>query len=387
MIKEECKARINRLQARLGEEGIDGALLVYSVDLYYFTGSRQNGALWVPAAGDPVHFVRKSYRRASGESAVEDVRPFPPSSDFPGLFDESARRIGLTLDVLPVQSCRFYERLLQGREFVDISPINRELRSVKSAFEVEQMRVSAKILCEVFRQVPRFLAAGMRELDLAAEFEFRLRKSGHEGYLRMRAFNQETTGLAVAGESAATPGCFDGPVAGRGLSPAAPYGPSESVVRENVPVVIDYGVTISGYMVDMTRIFVIGRPEPRIKKAFDTALGIQNWLADNMKAGNIWEDLFFGAARMAADAGLGDYFMGYPGEQAKFVGHGVGLELDELPVLAPKFRLPLQAGHTIAVEPKFVFPGAGAVGIENTYAVTDSSCEKLTALPDDMVCL
>jgi Xaa-Pro aminopeptidase len=387
MIRAESEARINRLQARLREEGIDGALLVYSVDLYYFTGSRQNGALWVPADGRPVHLVRKSYTRASRESAVADVRPFPPSGEFSFLFDGAIRKIGLTLDVLPVQSCLFYKRLIPGREFVDISMINRELRSVKSAFELKQMRLSAGTLCEVFSEVPGFLTSGMSELELSAEFEYRLRKSGHEGYLRMRAFNQETTGLAVAGKSAATPGCFDGPITGKGLSAAAPYGPSSSVIGQNVPVVIDYGVAVNGYMVDMTRIFVIGKPAPEIKSAFETAIAIQAWLVENLRAGEIWEDLFQGASRMAEAAGLRDYFMGYPGEQAKFVGHGVGLELDELPVLAPKFRFPLQPGHTIAIEPKFVFPGLGAVGIENTYAVTDSVCEKLTTLPDDMVYL
>jgi Xaa-Pro aminopeptidase len=387
MLKDENKERINRLQERLRKEDIGGALLVHSVDLYYFTGSRQNGVLWVPAEGGPIHMIRKSYTRARGESNVDDVRPFPRSSQFSGQFDAADGRIGLTFDVLPVQSYHFYGRLLPGREFVDISGVTRELRAVKSAFELEQMRESGKTLCEVFGEVPAFLVPGMREIDLAAEFEFRLRKAGHEGYLRMRAFNQDTTGLVAAGESGAAAGCFDGPISGKGLSPAAPYGPSTSVIRENVPVVIDYGVAVNGYIVDMTRVFVLGKPEPQIKKAFAAAIDIQAWLTENLRAGRLWEELYMGAARMAEVAGLQDYFMGRPGEQAKFVGHGVGLELDELPVLAPKFKLPLQAGHVVAVEPKFVFPGLAAVGIENTYAVTDSACEKLTELPDDMVCL
>ncbi len=375
MLKDENNERINRLRERLGKEGIGGALLVHSVDLYYFTGSRQNGMLWVPAVGGPVHMIRKSYTRARVESNVDDVRPFPRSSEFSRQFDVTGGKIGLTFDVLTVQSYHFYSRLLPGREFVDISGITRDLRAVKSDFELEQMRHSGKTLCEVFGEVPAFLVPGVREIDIAAEFEFRLRKAGHEGYLRMRAFNQETTGLVVAGESGASAGCFDGPISGKGLSRAAPYGPSTSVIRENVPVVVDYGVAVNGYMVDMTRVFVLGKPEPRIKKAFDVAIDIQAWLMENLRDGNLWEELYVGAARMAEAAGLQDYFMGHSGEQAKFVGHGVGLELDELPVLAPKFKFPLQAGHVVAIEPKFVFPGLGAVGIENTYAVTDSVCE------------
>jgi Xaa-Pro aminopeptidase len=136
-------------------------------------------------------------------------------------------------------------------------------------------------------------------------------------------------------------------------------------------------------MVDMTRIFVFGGLSPEMHEAFAVSVAIQAWLTENLIPGTTCEDLYEGAVRMAEEAGLGKYFMG----QAKFVGHGVGLELDELPVLARGFKSPLLAGHTIAIEPKFVFPGQWAIGIENTYAVTQSGCEQLTGLPDDVVCL
>ena len=385
--KTEIEERLNKLRGRLVQEGIDGALFVYPIDVYYFTGSRQNAALWVPAEGAPTLLVRKSYARAAGESLVEDVRPFPSSRELPAFFHSGTRRIGLTFDVLPVHQYQFYSKLLHWKEFVDISAINRDLRSVKSAWEIEQLRTSGKILCEAFARVPGILRRGMRELDLAAEFEYLLRKSGSDGYLRIRAFHQEIVGLALAGGNAALPGCFDGPVTGKGLSTAAPYGPSADLVREGEPIFIDYGLIFNGYIVDMTRIFVFGGLDAELKAAFDISLEIQAWLSDNLKPGRICEELFAGAAGLAAAAGLEERFMGYPGEQAKFVGHGVGLELDELPVLAQKFRSPLQAGQTVAIEPKFVFPGKGVVGIENTFAVTDKGCERLTDLPDHIVYL
>jgi Xaa-Pro aminopeptidase len=249
------------------------------------------------------------------------------------------------------------------------------------------MRTSAKILCEAFAQVPEVLKRGMRELDLAAEFEYLLRKSGSDGYLRIRAFHQEIVGLAVAGENAALPGCFDGPVTGKGLSSAAPYGPSGDLIREGAPIIIDYALISNGYIVDMTRTFAFGGLDPELKRAFDYSLEIQSRLVENLKPGSICEELFAGAAAVADSAGLAEKFMGYPGEQAKFVGHGVGLELDELPVLAQKFKSPLLTGQTVAIEPKFVFPHKGVVGIENTYAVTDEGCEKLTEFPDHIVYL
>jgi Xaa-Pro aminopeptidase len=90
---------------------------------------------------------------------------------------------------------------------------------------------------------------------------------------------------------------------------------------------------------------------------------------------------------MAEESGFGANFMGNTGEQAKFVGHGVGLELDEFPILAKGFKAPLQEGQAVAIEPKFIFSGVGVVGIENTWLVTATGAEKLTCLADDLVVL
>ncbi|MBI5847336.1 MAG: aminopeptidase P family protein [Nitrospirae bacterium] len=383
----EIELRLVSLRKRIAEAGLDGALFHYAVDVFYFSGTRQNSVLWIPVEGDPVLLVRKSYSRAVRESAVRDVRPFPSSRDLPDVFGSSVKTIGLTYDVLPMQHFNFYRNLLDNCEFRAISPINRDLRSIKSAWELDQMRISGQLLAEAFSTIPEFLKPGIREIDLAAEFEYRLRKQGIGGYLRIRGFNQEITGIAVSGENAAVSGCFDGPITGRGHWTAAPYGPSTDPIRADLPIVVDYGGFYNGYIVDMTRIFCFGRLDRTLENAFSISLEIQAWIKERLLPGQIGEELFSGAANMAADAGLAEHFMGHPGELAKFVGHGVGLELDELPVLAPKFRAPLLSGQTIAVEPKFLFPGKGAVGIENTFAIREGSCENLTGLSDKIVYL
>jgi Xaa-Pro aminopeptidase len=318
---------------------------------------------------------------------LSDIRPFPPSREFSGVIPESAARIGMTFDVVPAQQRDYYAKLLAGREFVDISLLNRQLRSVKSAGELELLRRSGASLSAVFAEVPQFLAAGMREIDLAAEFECRLRKAGSEGYVRMRAFNQELfQGLAVS-TGGPSFGFFDGAVTGRGLSNASPHGASLETVAPNTPVLFDYTGVFQGYITDMTRIFVIGDLDEELKHAFEVSLSIQEMLRASLKPGAICEELFLLAAEMAEKAGLKDNFMGMPGEQARFVGHGVGLELDEFPVLAQGFKMPLQQGQTVAIEPKFVFPDKGVVGIENTFAVTAEGGEKMTDLPDNIVFL
>ena len=378
----EAMQRVTTMQAQLQAKGVDGALFIFPIDVYYFSGTRQNSTLWIPASGEPVLMVRKSLSRARVESVLTDIRPFPSSKEFPALFGEEVQKIGFTFDVAPVQQLNYYSKLLPGREFVDISAANREVRSVKSAYELEQLRISGASLCSVFAQVPKFLKEGMRELDLAAEFEHRLRIAGNEGFIRMRAFNQELfMGLALSA-GAASYGFFDGAVTGRGLSNASPQGASLQGIGRNEPIFLDYTGVFNGYITDMTRIFVIGTLDPELQRAFDLSLEIQEHLQKALKPGVICEELFLQAVEIAERGGLGAHFMGMPGEQARFVGHGVGLELDEFPVLAQGFKVPLQAGQTIAIEPKFVFPDKGVIGIENTFAVSNYGGEKITAIDD-----
>jgi len=384
--KYECATRIDQLQARLRQQGLDGALLTHPIDMYYFTGTRQNGVLWAPAIGEAQLLIRKSLMRAKQEAVIARIHPFPASKEFAAVLPELAVKIGMTFDVLPVQQHQYYGKLLPGREFADISALNRDLRSVKSDWEVATMRRGADRLCGVFAEIPTFLQAGMREVDVAAEFEMRLRKAGGEGYVRMRAFNQELfLGLTVSGDNASQPGFFDGAVTGCGLSAAAPQGASTAVIQPNVPILIDYTGVFDGYVLDMTRMFVVGDLVPELAAAFTLALAIQEKVAAAMRPGAICTEVFELAAQMAEAGGLGGNFMGAPGEQARFVGHGVGLELDEMPVLARGFNVPLQINQTVAVEPKFVFPGLGVVGIENTFVVTANGGVKLTQLSDALV--
>ena len=383
----EAMQRVTTMQGQLQSKGLDGALFIFPIDVYYFSGTRQNSTLWIPATGEPFLMVRKSLARAKVESALTDIRPFPSSKEFPALFGESVQKIGFTFDVAPVQQLNYYSKLLSGCEFVDISAVNREVRSVKSEFELEQLRISGAALGSVFKMVPEFLKSGMSELDLAAEFEYRLRKLGNEGYVRMRAFNQELFGGLAVSAGGASYGFFDGAVTGKGLSNASPQGASLDIIAENNPVFLDYTGVFNGYITDMTRIFVIGKLDPQLQRAFDLSLEIQAHLQAALKPGAICEELFLQAVEIAEKAGLGAHFMGMPGEQAKFVGHGVGLELDEYPVLAQGFKVPLQAGQTIAIEPKFVFPDKGVIGIENTFAVSSSGGEKITDIDDRITIL
>ncbi len=374
--------RTAALQEKLRARGLDGALLVHGTDVLYLAGTRQNAALWVPARGAPLLLVRRSLARAREESALADVRPFPPSRELRALLGEP-RRVGFTFDVAPVSLYRIYERALAPAELEDVSAALRAQRSVKGPPEIACIRRAGDLLCAAFRQVPTFLRPGMQEVEVAAELDVRLRRAGSEGVPRVRGFNQELgPGVVTAGASATAAGCFDGAVTGRGLSVASPTGASRARIERDAPVVLDYTAVADGYVADMTRMAVCGRLSPALERAYAVALAVQDEVARALRPGAVPSALWARACARAEAAGLGERFMGPPGAQARFVGHGVGLELDEWPVLAPGFDEPLVEGQTLALEPKFVFPEEGAVGIENTWAVTPRGGERLTELED-----
>lgn len=380
----EHAGRQARLAAALQDRGLDAALVLHAVDLYWLTGTRQNGALWLPARGAPRLLVRKSLVRARAEAAVAEVLPFPPSRELAAALP--AARVGLALDTLPAATAAWWAKQLPGAAFEDLSAELRTLRSVKSPAEVAVMREGARRLGRCLAAVPGFLSAGATELEVAAELERRMRLEGHEGSPRLRAYNAELFGgLVVAGEAAAAPGFFDGPVVGQGLGAAYPIGASRRPIAAGEPVIVDYTFVHGGYVVDMTRTAAVGPVAPAVERALDASRRIQDAVARLLVPGTPCTAPWEAAVALAEEAGLGGCFMGPPGDQARFVGHGVGLELDELPVLAPGAKASLLEGQTIAVEPKFVLPGIGAVGVENTFLVTARGGERLDALDDGLL--
>ncbi len=258
----------------------------------------------------------------------------------------------------------------------------RGIRAVKSPFELEQLQKAAALGEAVFTFAREICRAGMTEIELAAELEAFARARGHQGAIRMRGFNQELFfSHTMAGESAAVPSFFNGPTGGRGLNPSYPQGAGTREIRRNEPLLIDYVTVLNGYMVDQTRIFCPGRPAAKLQRAYETALQIKEELVSMGRDGANGAALYRRAFEIASAAGLEDHFMG-AAEKVSFIGHGVGLELDELPVIARNHDLTLTGGMVFALEPKFVFSGEGAVGIEDTFVVRSHGLEQITRFDD-----
>lgn len=392
----EYVKRVERLQERLVQQKLDGCMITQNVDLYYFTGSMQTGYLFVPSEGEAVFFVRRSVVRAQSESAVkvEPLGSFRAFGErlaalFAPLFGQAgSRRLKLAteFDVLPVQQLQRLQSVFPDVEWLDGSMIVRELRMIKSPSEIKLIRESARIIDLAFEQAVATLRPGVTELELISGIELFIRRHGHIGVMRMRGYNQEViTGMVGAGEAAAMPTYFDGPAGGLGLSAAVPQSVSRRPIQANEPILIDIGCCIDGYVIDQTRTAVIGSLPEDLVQAYEASERILRSVETMLKPGNVCERLYMHSLQLAYDAGLSDHFMGYGEDQVKFLGHGIGLEIDELPVLAKGFSYPLQPGMVIAIEPKFTFPQRGVVGIENSYAITESGFEQLTVTREGLI--
>ena len=384
---EELNQRIKYLQAAMQKEDIALTILIQRADLFYFSGTGQNAHLLVPDEGEPLLVVKKSMTRARQESALKNIIPFKGWEELAVLITDKVRsgsKIGMETDVLPVNLFNRYQKLLSNYQLIDISRPIRRIRSIKSNFELEKMKTAAKISKAVLEQAYRKIREGISEVELAAELEKEARALGHQGAVRMRGFNQELYyGHIMAGENAAVVSFFDGPTGGSGLNPSFPQGAGKKEINANEPVLVAFVSVYDGYMVDQTRVFSIGIPRHHLREAYHCAVTIKKKLAEAGKPGVSGSALFNIAEDYAKKSGLANHFMGYT-EKVNFVGHGVGIELDELPVIARGLEMPLEEGMVFALEPKFIFPGEGTVGIEDTFVVRAGGLEQITDFSDEL---
>jgi len=383
----ELSHRITAFQKAMIRKGIDGALIIQKADLYYFSGTGQNAHLYIPALGEPILMVKKSLKRATEESGLKNIiglnnlKELKENINSPG-FQE---KIGLEMDVLPARMFLNYQKLLSPSQIVDVSGIIRQVRMIKSAYEIDLLQKSADLNFTMFSEVENFIREGIPEIELAGKLEAVYRKNGHQGVCRIRAFNSELHyGHCLSGWNLSYPSFFDGPVGGTGTNPSYPLGAGLKKIGKNEPIMVDYIGVLNGYIVDQARMFSIGALPDRFINAYKVALRIKNQVMELAVPGANARDLYEAAYNIAAEAGLSDFFMGYE-DGISFIGHGVGIELDELPIIARGLDMVLEPGMVFALEPKFIFPDTGgAIGIEDTFVVNENGLQQLTYFDESL---
>jgi Xaa-Pro dipeptidase len=388
-LMREFIQRVERFQRSLDESELDGALIVQSTDLYYLIGTDQNGLLWVPRNGKALFMVRKSYERALQDGLVENIVPLKSLSLVPDQIKNHSgivpRRIGLEMDVLPARLYFSYRDLFPHAQLADVSALIRSVRMVKSQREISLVKKAAEIADELFRMVPKLLKESETETDLALRAEAFYRSRGHPGISPMRAFNVHNVyGHILAGAGAAMPSASPGPTGGLGAGPFLSHGAGHGKIKPHEPVLFDYTSNVQGYISDQSRIYALGDLPEKFHRAHHVMIEVQEAVSKEGKPGAKAGELYDLALKVVKRAGLSKGFMGHP-QPVPFVGHGLGLELDEWPLIGKNSEHVLERDMIIALEPKCIFPGEGVVGVENTFVVTDHGMEKLNRFPDDVV--
>ena len=388
--KEELESRISQLRKSMEKQGLSFSIILQNVDLFYFAGTVQKGILVIPVDHDPILFIEKNIDRAAIETTL-DITPIQRDKDVKDILVDKGilKGIGgMELDVVPVTVFERWKSILGFENFTDVWPLIRDLRIVKSSFEIIQVKKSGGVCEHIFEKARDVVREGMREVDIAAFLEGEGRKYGHQGFLRMRGLNQEMMNIYIThGRSCTIPSSGDVPIAGTGVTHAIAQGPSLNKVERGVPVIIDYGGGYNGYITDETRPFVVGEMKELFRKPYEVAKEIVEDATAYGKEGIDGTELFNRAEAMAKAAGLEEFFMGFGPGKVSFVGHGLGLEINELPVITPRHHIILQEGMVFAFEPKFILPGEGAIGIEVDYIVRKDRLERVTRTPIDLVTL
>ncbi len=345
--------RIDTLKQKAFKENkFDGYLVLSNTNITYLTGFSGASALLIPKNGESVVYVYGvNYEQAKAELdelTVELVERGEKLMDKIVKQAKAFKTEKLAVDAVNIENGRFLSKRLGDEKMLmtDHSYI-RDLRKVKDAREIELMRKAADLTSEGMRVAYETVAQGIREYEVAAEIEYAMRKHGSYG----TAF--ET-------------------IVASGLCSAFPHGGcSDRKIREGDLVIVDVGATYKSYRSDMTRTLVAGEPSEKHKKIYQTVKTAQDKAFEAVKPNAKAKDVDGIARKIIGDAGYGENFV-------HGLGHGVGLEVHEPPILSPDSKDTLEVGNVVTVEPGIYLVGYGGVRIEDTVLVHRNGAEKLT---------
>ena len=376
--------RQQRVQKAIRDAGVDGILLSTDVNIYYMTGLVFSGYYYLPADEEPVFFVK----RPDGLSG-ERIFPIRKPEQMPEILSSNGctipQKILLETDEISFNECMRLQNVFQFRKINNASNLMRNIRMIKSQWEIAQFRLSAERHAGTYSKIPDCYQPGMTDIRLQTEIERQMRLNGSVGVFRAYGPNMSIfMGSLLAGKNAEAPSPYDFALGGSGLTAFCPIGANGTELKEGMAIMVDMVGNYTDYLTDMSRVYSIGRLPELAYKAHRASIEIHDAVRATAKPGVACADLYNLAYSIVKKEGLTGYFMGTK-QQAKFVGHGIGLEINEPPVLTPRSKEILESGMTIALEPKFVIPGVGAVGVENSFLVTKTGIEQLTVFNEDII--
>ncbi len=399
----------------------DGIMAFSPLSIYYLTGTLVQGLVYIPLNGDVLLLVRENtdsirtddalfgaaLARARRESPLQHVHTLPARDTWRAMQELCRTHTTPLGDCLAVEmgalawaEAQSLQSALPHLTWTAADNCLLQARARKSPWELEKMRTAGakhnEALCHI---LPRKLADARRtqhpenihEYDIARiawDVFFQL---GHSGVNRMGNFGEECfLGHIAAGDNGNYPSHFNGPLGLKGAHPATPYmGHAGAHWQAQAILATDMGFVFEGYHTDKTQVYFSGTKKhlpDAAKKAHEACIEIQQRAAEQLRAGAIPAEIWADAAKRAKKLDIEEGFMGLGKNKVPFLGHGIGLVIDEWPVLAPQFLAPLEQGMTLAIEPKVGIKGIGMVGVENTFEVTKDGGISITGNNFDIIC-
>ena len=380
---KELNSRIERFRIQMNNDCPTWEITVVfsKINLYYFTGTMQEGVLFIPRQDEAVLWVRRSYDRAVEESLFPIIKPMESYRDAALMMKNIPDTVYLEKEIVPIAMLQRFQKYFPFSIVESADVQIGKVRSIKSIYELGLMEQSGEIHQRVTEElVPGLLKEGMSELEFFTDLYSVLIHEGHHGVARFGMFDTESIlGQIAFGESSIYPTSFNGPGGNYGMSPAVPiHGSRNRKLRKGDLVFVDVGCGVEGYHTDKTMTYMFGKSLP--EEVIDIHLQcveIQNKVAAMLRPGAI-PSFIYNSVLQGLDAGFLENFMGFGSRKVKFLGHGIGLTIDEMPVIANGFDEPIQEGMVFAVEPKKGIPHIGMVGIENTFVVTPQGGRNIT---------
>jgi Xaa-Pro dipeptidase len=382
----EIKTRTLHIQRELRQNNIEGLFIVQRVDLFYFSGTAQNGFMYMPAEGEPLLFVKQYLPRAQAESSIADIIKIESITEIPGRIADHCGSLpsvlGFELDVVPVNDFNFYQSLFSAEKCVDASPAILKARRIKSPWEIAQMETTAEMTGKTFAYMRDIIRPGLTEMEFAGMFETYARKLGHGARIRVRHYQTEGYPWHIlSGKSGSLPGLLDSPASGEGTSAAFPAGAGHRKLRVDEPIMVDLGSVLNGYHLDETRMFAMNAMPDKAMQTCRAAIEIHNKILEKAKPGATLGELFDLSVRLAEKLGFSHSYLGAPGHKVSFIGHGIGLEIIEPFIIARNRDDQLEPGMTFALEPKFVCENEFTAGIESVFVVTENGSRLISKVP------
>ncbi len=389
------RKRLEQLQANLRSKGWQAALIMQPRDLYYYAGTAQPANLWVPDEGDSVLFTRRAHELAREATWIDHTVSASSFREmYRALLDfelalSPGTVLGVEQDVLPYRLVEGLKKNLEGVELENVSPIILQQRLVKDDEEVARIREAVELWKRGHQAIMQTLAAGVAEHEVAAAMENAARRGGGDGLVWPRRWDSylPAGGIVASGPNTWVVSGEAMTVTGVGLSQALPWGPSSRRLEAGDLVVVDFALSYEGYHCDMTRTYCVGEPKQEQRDLWERLLELHLQVVDRVRPGITGEELYLFAKGLAEGMGLVENFMGVGSERGSYIGHSIGLELDEWPVLGAGAHEPLPVGAVVTIEPKFMVPGQGGVMVEDDILVTPSGHEVLTTLERELFCV